>query len=70
MSEMLNTHTARGRMPDLHIPTYAKENPTKLSWRWSDAGMLDEEGRPMTVNDSLGMQRYYVNGRGLVYLGK
>lgn len=58
MSEMLNTHTARIACQTCHIPTYAKENPTKLSWRWSDAGMLDEDGRPMTINDSLGMQQY------------
>lgn len=57
LSEMLNIHGARISCQTCHIPTYAKENPTKLTWKWSDAGML-ENGDPYQVNDSTGQHTY------------
>jgi octaheme c-type cytochrome (tetrathionate reductase family) len=63
LTDMLNLHTAKIACQTCHIPTYAKENPTKLSWTWSDAGLMDESGRPMTVEDSLGTI-WYMSTKG------
>lgn len=49
--EMLNTHSAKVACQTCHIPIYAKVNPTKLSWKWSDAGMMDKDGKPFKFHD-------------------
>lgn len=51
--ELLNRHDARVSCQACHIPTYAKENPTKMVWIWSDAGKL-RNGQPYSEfnNDS------------------
>lgn len=43
--EMLNRHNARVSCQACHIPEYAKVNPTKMAWKWSDAGRL-KDGEP------------------------
>jgi octaheme c-type cytochrome (tetrathionate reductase family) len=57
LSTMLNTHAARVSCQTCHIPTYAKESPTKLSWRWSEAGQL-QNGDPYHVEDTTGQETY------------
>ncbi|NBC81978.1 MAG: tetrathionate reductase family octaheme c-type cytochrome [Bacteroidetes bacterium] len=55
--DMLNRHNARVSCQTCHIPHYAKENPTKMAWNWSDAGKL-KEGQPYHEDDSLGKHTY------------
>jgi octaheme c-type cytochrome (tetrathionate reductase family) len=43
--DILNRHNAKVSCQACHIPVYAKENPTKMSWKWSDAGKL-RNGEP------------------------
>jgi len=43
--DILNRHNAKVACQTCHIPTYAKVNPTKMSWYWSDAGKL-RNGEP------------------------
>lgn len=54
---ILNTHTSKVSCQACHIPTYAKVNSTKMNWRWSDAGRL-ENGEAFTEEDSLGNHTY------------
>lgn len=55
--ETLNTHTSKVSCQACHIPTYAKVNATKMSWKWSDAGKL-KDGKPYSEDDSLGNHNY------------
>jgi len=55
--EMLNRHTAKVSCQACHIPTYAKVNPTKMSWKWSDAGEL-RDGEPYDEFNSDSTQEY------------
>ncbi|HKL71165.1 MAG TPA: tetrathionate reductase family octaheme c-type cytochrome [Marinilabiliaceae bacterium] len=57
MDKMLNLHTARIACQTCHIPTYAKENATKMAWHWSSAGEL-KDGLPFSIDDSLGNHLY------------
>ncbi|WP_010663284.1 tetrathionate reductase family octaheme c-type cytochrome [Marinilabilia salmonicolor] len=57
MDRNLDLHTARVACQTCHIPTYAKENPTKMEWRWSDAGRL-VEGKPIHETDTSGVETY------------
>lgn len=57
LSDMLNKHTANVACQTCHIPVYAKENPTKMEWYWSDAGKLDN-GQPYSLEDSTGEHIY------------
>ena len=57
LDDMLNKHNAKVSCQTCHIPVYAKENPTKMSWKWSDAGKL-KDGQPYEVEDSLGQHSY------------
>jgi len=52
-NDVLNKHTLKVACQTCHIPTYAKANPTKLSWDWSTAGTL-KDGKPFEVKDSSG----------------
>jgi octaheme c-type cytochrome (tetrathionate reductase family) len=63
LTEMLNLHSAKVACQTCHIPVYAKENPTKMSWRWSDAGHLGPDGKPLTLSDSLG-DNVYLSTKG------
>jgi octaheme c-type cytochrome (tetrathionate reductase family) len=55
--DVLNSHTLKVACQTCHIPTYAKVNPTKMSWDWSTAGQL-KDGKPFHVTDSTGMDTY------------
>lgn len=57
LSDMLNTHTAKVACQTCHIPTYAKENPTKMEWKWSEAGDL-KEGQPYHKENEQGKHTY------------
>lgn len=50
LEEMLNKHTVKVSCQTCHIPEYAKVNPTKMSWYWSEAGEL-KDGDPYAVHD-------------------
>lgn len=54
---LLNKHTAKVSCQACHIPVYAKVNPTKMAWNWSEAGKL-KSGKPYSTNDSLGKESY------------
>jgi len=43
--DLLNRHNAKVSCQACHIPKYAKINPTKMAWYWSEAGKM-EEGKP------------------------
>ena len=55
--DILNIHTASVACQTCHIPTYAKVNATKMSWKWSEAGRL-KDGEPYHEVDSLGNETY------------
>jgi octaheme c-type cytochrome (tetrathionate reductase family) len=57
MERVLDLHTQRIACQTCHIPTYAKGNPTKMEWRWSEAGRL-KDGEPYHVTDSNGVETY------------
>lgn len=67
LTEMLNTHTAKISCQTCHIPEYAKENPTKMEWRWSDAGHL-KDGKPYTMDNEKG-EHVYVSKKGTFVWG-
>lgn len=53
-----NWHSRRVACQTCHIPTFARVNATKLSWDWSKAGRLKEDGRPVTEYDDDGNISY------------
>ena len=53
-AERLNHHTDRITCQTCHIPTFARLQPTKMSWDWEQAGQRDEEGRPIVRRDEEG----------------
>ncbi len=55
--EILNEHTLKVACQTCHIPIYAKELATKMSWDWSTAGKL-KDGKPYHEEDSLGNHTY------------
>lgn len=57
LSETLNRHGSKVACQTCHIPTYAKVNSTKMSWKWSEAGKL-KDGKPFEEDDSLGNHNY------------
>ncbi len=69
VDDVLNNHTLKVACQSCHIPTYAKENPTKLEWDWSTAGRL-REGEPFKIHDdSLGVETY-MSTKGSFVWGK
>ncbi|GAA4834701.1 tetrathionate reductase family octaheme c-type cytochrome [Algivirga pacifica] len=54
---MLNTHTEKIACQTCHIPEYAKENATKMTWDWSTAGKL-KDGKPYHTEDADGNHDY------------
>lgn len=56
-SNVLNRHGSKIACQTCHIPDYAKENSTKMAWKWSDAGKL-KNGEPYHEEDSLGNHNY------------
>lgn len=57
LNDLLNRHNAKVACQTCHIPTYAKENATKMAWKWSEAGRL-KDGKPYHEADSLGNHEY------------
>ncbi len=55
--DLLNRHFAKVSCQACHIPVYAKENATKMSWRWSEAGKL-KGGKPYKLDDENGNHTY------------
>ena len=55
--DILNRHTAKVSCQACHIPTYAKENPTKMAWIWSEAGKL-KGGEPYKEFNSDSTREY------------
>ncbi|MFN2283248.1 MAG: tetrathionate reductase family octaheme c-type cytochrome, partial [Anaerolineae bacterium] len=37
-----------------HIPAFARGQATKMSWDWSTAGQMDENGKPLVTKDAEG----------------
>lgn len=54
---ILNRHNAKVSCQTCHIPIYAKENATKMEWKWSDAGQL-QDGQPFHLDDEMGNHEY------------
>jgi octaheme c-type cytochrome (tetrathionate reductase family) len=65
---VLNDHTLKVACQTCHIPTYAKVNPTKLSWDWSTAGRL-KDGQPYEEKDAAGTD-VYMSIKGSFVWGK
>lgn len=55
---LLNEHTVKIACQTCHIPVYAKESATKMSWDWSTSGKMDKDGKPYSEVDSLGNITY------------
>ncbi len=57
LDNLLNRHYNKIACQTCHIPTYAKENATKMAWHWSESGKL-KDGKPYHEEDSLGNHTY------------
>jgi octaheme c-type cytochrome (tetrathionate reductase family) len=55
--EKPNDHTDKVACQSCHIPTFARVNPTKMSWDWSKAGKT-KDGKPFTIKGALGKDDY------------
>lgn len=55
--DLLNRHFAKVSCQACHIPVYAKENETKMTWKWSKAGKL-KNGQPYEENNAEGNHTY------------
>jgi len=55
----LNEHTDRVACQTCHIPEFARGSlPTKMTWDWSTAGKLDEQGHRIQIKGSEGRDNY------------
>ncbi|MBI9075715.1 MAG: tetrathionate reductase family octaheme c-type cytochrome [Desulfatibacillum sp.] len=45
----LNDHTDKVACQTCHIPEFAREHSTKMSWDWSTAGKKDDKGKPLVI---------------------
>jgi octaheme c-type cytochrome (tetrathionate reductase family) len=64
----LNGHTDEVACQTCHIPTIARGGvATKLSWDWSTAGKLTEEGKPLETKDKHGHVIYSGKKGDFVY---
>ncbi len=52
-----NDHTDKVSCQSCHIPTFARVNPTKMSWDWSKSGKL-KDGKPYKTKDAFGKYDY------------
>ena len=57
-SAKVNDHTDKVACQSCHIPTFARVNPTKMSWDWSTAGKK-KNGKPYKIKDSFGKDAYF-----------
>jgi len=53
LASKLNDHTDKVACQACHIPTMARERPTKVWWDWSTAGEMSSSGAPIVRGDSL-----------------
>ncbi|SDK94199.1 octaheme c-type cytochrome, tetrathionate reductase family [Maridesulfovibrio ferrireducens] len=53
----LNDHTDKVACQSCHIPTFARELPTKMWWDWSQAGKM-KDGKPYVVKGEWGKPTY------------
>jgi octaheme c-type cytochrome (tetrathionate reductase family) len=52
-----NDHTDKVACQTCHIPTFARVNPTKMSWDWSQSGKL-KNGKPFKTKGPFGKADY------------
>ncbi len=52
-----NDHTDKVACQSCHIPSFARVNPTKMSWDWSQSGKL-KNGKPYKTKDEFGKHDY------------
>ena len=52
-----NHHTDKVACQSCHIPEFARVNPTKMSWDWSQAGKT-KDGKPYKTKDEFGKDSY------------
>ncbi|MGA6927113.1 MAG: tetrathionate reductase family octaheme c-type cytochrome [Desulfosarcina sp.] len=52
-----NDHTDKVACQSCHIPEFARVNPTKMSWDWSQAGKT-KDGKPYKTQDEFGKDSY------------
>ena len=52
-----NDHTDKVACQSCHIPEFARVNPTKMSWDWSEAGKT-KDGKPYKTKDEFGKDSY------------
>jgi octaheme c-type cytochrome (tetrathionate reductase family) len=57
-NQRINMHANKIACQTCHIPTYAKDAPTKMYWDWSTAGKLNADGSKITEKDSNGIVTY------------
>ncbi len=53
-----NDHTDKVACQTCHIPTFARVNPTKVSWDWSKSGQLNEKGKKYKRKGAFGKHDY------------
>jgi octaheme c-type cytochrome (tetrathionate reductase family) len=58
METALSSHTESVACQTCHIPAFARGQPTKMSWDWSTAGDLNDEGRPYQLTNEAGQVVY------------
>jgi octaheme c-type cytochrome (tetrathionate reductase family) len=61
-----NDHTDKVACQACHIPAFARENPTKMSWDWSTAGKM-KDGKPYTEKGPLGKASYVTKKGSFVW---
>ena len=54
-----NDHTDKVACQSCHIPRFARENPTKMSWDWSEAGRHADDGSKIVKKGDLGKAVYH-----------
>jgi octaheme c-type cytochrome (tetrathionate reductase family) len=58
-----NDHTDKVACQSCHIPTFARVNPTKMSWDWSQSGKT-KDGKPYKTKGPYGKEDYLsIKGR-------
>ena len=57
-NQIIDNHQQKVSCQACHIPTYARANATKMTWDWTTAGRLDENGHPIHEEDADGNHTY------------
>ncbi len=57
-NKKLNDHIDKIACQTCHIPTFAREKPTKMYWDWSKAGKFDKNGKMITKEGKYGKHTY------------